>query len=77
MSIARGKTFGATEQVTNAKLHELVDSATILLENDEISTNMLTSLPSSAGTIPSYNLFQGLASGATLIYDGDRGITAA
>ena len=27
--ITRGKTFGATEEVTNAKLHTMVDSATI------------------------------------------------
>lgn len=28
-TLSRGKTFGATEEVTNAKLHQLVDSATI------------------------------------------------
>lgn len=40
MAITRGYTFGATEQVTNAKLHTLVDSATIsAIVNNDIDAN--------------------------------------
>jgi hypothetical protein len=40
MAINRGYTFGATEQVTNAKLHTLVDSATIsAIVNNDIDAN--------------------------------------
>lgn len=31
-AISRGYTFGATELVTNAKLHSLVDSATAVID---------------------------------------------
>jgi hypothetical protein len=37
-TLSKGYTFGATEQVTNAKLHALVDSATIAnIVNSDIS----------------------------------------
>jgi len=74
MSITKGQTFGSTEQITNTKLHALVDSATISLEHTEIANNMLTSLATTAGMIPSYILMSSLASGATLKYDGSTGI---
>jgi hypothetical protein len=40
MAITRGYTFGATEQVTNSKLHSLVDSATISsIVNNDVDAN--------------------------------------
>jgi len=40
MTITKGYTFGATELVTNTKLHSLVDSATISgILNTEIAAN--------------------------------------
>ncbi len=74
MSITKGQTFGSSEQITNTKLHNLVDAATISLEFSEVANNMLTSLPTTAGMIPSYILMPSLASGATLHYDGSTGI---
>jgi len=39
-TITKGQTFGVTEQVTNTKLHTLVDSATISgIVNAEISAS--------------------------------------
>ena len=40
-TITKGKTFGATEEVTNAKLHQLVDAATIANVDQ---TNMAASI---------------------------------
>lgn len=78
MSITKGQTFGAAEQVTNTKLHNLVDAATISLENDELSANVLSSLASTAGFFKIQNLFQGsLASGALLRFDGTDAFYAA
>jgi hypothetical protein len=39
-TITRGQTFGTSEQITNAKLHALVDSATISgIVNAEIASD--------------------------------------
>lgn len=73
MSITKGTTYGVTEQITNTKLHTLVDSATISLELDEFSANVLTSLPSTAGMIPQHTIIQSMASGAQIRSDGDGG----
>ena len=51
MSISKGITLATTEQITNTKLHTLVDSATISLQHTEIANNMLTSLASASGFI--------------------------
>lgn len=47
VEITKGYTFGSTELVTNSKLHSLIESATI----------NLASLASSAGQIPTRNIF--------------------
>lgn len=74
MSVAKGHTFGATEQVTNTKLHNLVDDATVSLEHDEIASNMFTSLAcGSLGLIPYHMLVQSMASGDLMRYDGSSG----
>lgn len=77
MSITRGLTFGTTEQITNTKLHSLVDNSTISLEYDELSDNMLTSLPSAAGILPTSVFVSSLASGSLLRFDGGTGWYAA
>lgn len=74
MSITKGLSFGVAEQVTNTKLHNLVDDATISLEHNEFATNVFTSLASAVGVLPFHSLFQGsLASGVALRYDGSGG----
>jgi len=68
-TITKGYTFGATELVTNTKLHTLVDSATITaIANTELSVLTLVSMvngnalfqlgniPSGAGAIPNANI---------------------
>ena len=58
-TILKGQTFGTAEQITNTKLHALVDSATITgILNSELSSNLLTSMASSAGKIPPQNLWE-------------------
>lgn len=58
-TITRGQTFGTAEQITNTKLHNLVDLATITgITNSELSSNLLTSLASSSGKIPPQNLWE-------------------
>lgn len=37
-TVSRGYTFGTTELVTNAKLHALVDSATVAIDTADISS---------------------------------------
>jgi hypothetical protein len=70
MSIAKGITLGSTEQVTNTKLHNLVDQATISLEYSEVANNILTSLSSLAGQLKPRNHVTSLASGALIRHDG-------
>lgn len=68
-TIGRGYTFGATELVTNTKLHSLVDSATISgISNTDLSAItsasmvngsalfQLGNIPSAAGSIPNANI---------------------
>jgi len=77
-TITKGQTFGSTEQITNTKLHNLVDAATISgIEASELATNILGSLPSTAGTLRSFNLVTSLASGAAIRYDGAGGLYGA
>ena len=77
MSITKGHTFGATEQVTNTKLHNLVDTATLSIEHTEFAANVLSSLPSTAGTLRVYSLVQSLASGVAIRHDGAGGLYGA
>lgn len=58
MSISRGITYSSTEQITNTKLHNLIDTATLSISASEISSSMLTSLASSAGKIAPQNLWE-------------------
>ena len=58
-SITKGYTFGATEQVTNTKLHTLVDSATIDLT---VGVALGTTTPSS-GAFVSVTATGGIISG--------------
>lgn len=52
-SFLTGNTFAATEQVTNTKLNNMVNLASISnIQFSELATNILTSLPSTAGTLP-------------------------
>jgi len=61
MAIVKGQTFGVAEQITNTKLHNLVDLATF-------SNNFLTSLACASGKIPPQNLwdFKTVATNASL-----------
>lgn len=78
MSITKGITLGSTEQVTNTKLHNLVDQATISLEHSEFSSNVLTSLASTVGVLKIWSLYQGsLASGAAIRFNGSNGLYGA
>lgn len=52
-----GTTFGTTEQVTNSKLHNIVNNASISsIKATELSNGILSSLASSAGAIPPQNM---------------------
>ena len=51
MAITKGQTFGIAEQITNTKLHNLVDLATF-------SDSFITSLASASGKIPPQNLWE-------------------
>lgn len=72
-SASRGYTFGATELVTNAKLHALVDSATLTI--DTVSGSALTylaSTPVAAGRFPYANIAMSLASGNRVYFNGTQ-----
>lgn len=73
MGLTRGQTFGSTEQVTYQKLHDIIDLTTVSIDHDELTANMLTSLATASGRIPSFMLLPSLASGASIKYDGVRG----
>lgn len=69
MSITTGHTYGASEQVTYTKMNNMVNNAVISLQHTEISSNLLTSLASSAGSLSGYNInkLQSLASSAGFV----------
>lgn len=73
-TITRGKTFGATEQVTNSKLHQLVDSATITnLTSADVdgSAGQLTIIQGSAPSSPSAGwLWYDTTNAVLRMYDG-------
>jgi len=58
-TITKGQTFGTAEQITNTKLHNLVDLATITgILGSEMADNFLTSLASVSGKIPPQNIWE-------------------
>lgn len=75
MSIIRGIVFGVGEQITNTKLHNIIDLATISVNHTELATSILASLPSTAGVLPLHTYLRvSLASGATIRYNGVDGL---
>lgn len=77
MGLTRGLTLAVTEQITNTKLHNLVDQTTVSVNYSELSSGMLSSLATLSGRIPSFMLLPSMASGATVKYDGSRGFYGA
>lgn len=73
MGLSRGLTLAVTEQITNTKLHNLVDQTNVSVNYNELSSGMLNSLASVSGRIPSFIIIPSMASGATVKYDGNRG----
>ncbi len=73
-TITRGKTFGATEEVTNTKLHQLVDSATISgITSGDISgsAGQLVIIQGSAPSSPSSGwLWYDTTNSLLRLYDG-------
>lgn len=57
MSITRGITYSSTEQITNTKLHNLIDLSTISVGYTEIASGMLSSLASASGKVPPQNFW--------------------
>jgi hypothetical protein len=58
-TLSRGQTFGSTEQITNTKLHNLVDLGSISgIIGTDIGTSLMPSLPSAAGKINPQNLWE-------------------
>lgn len=56
-TVTKGITYGATEQITNTKLHNLVDLATVTsIAFADLSTGLLSSLPSTSGLLNPWNL---------------------
>ncbi len=80
-TITRGKTFGATEQVTNTKLHQLVDNATITgITSDDISggSGQLVIIQGSAPSSPSAGwLWYDTTNGVLRLYNGADWIPVA
>lgn len=70
-TVTKGYTFGATEQVTATKLHNLVDLGSVTnIGASDLSSNILSSLPTTAGQLKYYNIVSSLASGSLIRYDG-------
>lgn len=57
MTITKGYTFGSTEQVTNTKIHSIVDSASIALDIGELKTGFLSSLTTVVGIVRPINIY--------------------
>lgn len=58
-TITKGQTYGVAEQITNTKLHNLVDLATITgILASEMANSFVTSLASASGKIPPQNLWE-------------------
>lgn len=70
-TLSRGQTYGSTEQITNTKLHNLVDLGSISNINPttDLATAFLTSLPSASGKMPPQNIWKQVdsATNASLI----------
>lgn len=73
-TITKGQTFGASEQITNIKLHNLVDLGTVTsINSSDLSNDILSSLPSTAGRLRTMNMVTSLASGALIRSNGSGG----
>lgn len=57
--LTRGQTFGTTEQITNTKLHNLVDLGAVSSINSatDLAAGFLQSMPSAAGKVPPQNMW--------------------
>lgn len=65
-----GQTYGATEQLTNTKLHNQVNNASISnIQASEFAINIMSSLVSGSGKVPPLNLWNlgSVATNASLI----------
>lgn len=67
----RGITYGASEQITNTKLHNLVDLLTISnIDVTEIAPDFLSSLATSAGGLKPWNVKDGFFSSLSSLAGG-------
>lgn len=73
-TVTKGQTFGSTEQITNTKLHNLVDLATVTsIAVADLSTGILGSLSSTPGQLRTISMVTSLASGALIRHNGSGG----
>lgn len=73
-TVTKGQTFGSTEQITNTKLHNLVDLATVTsIAVSDLSTGILGSLSSTPGQLRTISMVTSLASGALIRHNGSGG----
>lgn len=73
-TVTKGQSFGATEQITNTKLHNLVDLATVTsIAVSDLSTGILGSLSSVPGQLRTISMVTSLASGALIRHNGSGG----
>lgn len=73
-TVTKGQTFGSTEQITNTKLHNLVDLATVTsIVVADLSTGILGSLSSTPGQLRTISMVTSLASGALIRNNGSGG----
>lgn len=73
-TVTKGQIFGSTEQITNTKLHNLVDLATVTsIAVSDLSTGILGSLSSVPGQLRTISMVTSLASGAMIRHNGSGG----
>lgn len=73
-TVTKGQTFGSTEQITNTKLHNLVDLSTVTSINvADLSSGILGSLSSTPGQLRTISMVTSLASGALIRHNGSGG----
>ena len=73
-TITKGQTFGAAEQITATKLHNLVDLGTVTnISVSDLSSGILGSLSSVPGQLRTISIVTSLASGALIRHNGSGG----